>query len=85
MRFTKNYFQTKVVTNQDAQLSYSVTFFDILRHFEDIGAYLTHRESIVPSCGTGFYCYRPCMQRDNVFIKSVFLFVCPCDRLGCNF
>ena len=53
--FYRNCFQTKVVTNQDSQLLYYVTFFNILRHFGDIAAYLTHRESIVPSCGTDFY------------------------------
>ena len=47
--FYKNCFQAKVVTNRNPQLLYHVTFFDILRHFADIVAYLTHRESIVPS------------------------------------
>ena len=68
--FYKNCFQTKVVTNQDAQLSYSVTFFDILCHFEDIAAYLTHRESIVPSCGTDFsFCNNSVLQ---IIFKSTF-------------
>ena len=53
--FYKNCFQTKVVINHNLQLLYYVTFFDILRYFGDIAAYLTHRESIVPSCGTNFF------------------------------
>ena len=47
--FYKHCFQTKVVTNQNSQLLYYVIFFDILRHFGDIAAYLTHRDSIVPT------------------------------------
>ena len=53
--FYKNCFQTKVVTKQNLQFLYYVTFFDILHHFGDIATYLTHRESIVPSYGTDFY------------------------------
>ena len=45
--FYKNCFQIKVVTNQNSQLLYCATFFDIWPHFGDIAAYLTHRESIV--------------------------------------
>ena len=51
----KKCFQAKVVTNRNPQLLYNVTFFDIFRHFGDITAYLTHRESIVLSCGTDFF------------------------------
>ena len=52
--FYKNCFQTKVVTNQNLQPLYYITFFDILCHFGDIAVYLTHREHIVPSYGTDF-------------------------------